>query len=76
MKIAEMAVNEAKSINPRQAQNTTLTHTAITGVFVLLQIRSMYLEKGSISSRHKIDESEERNLEIRQTGSLPGLEDN
>jgi len=39
LKIAEIAVKEAKSIKPSKAQKSTLTHTEITGVFVLLQIR-------------------------------------
>jgi hypothetical protein len=39
LKIAVIAVNEAKSIKPSKAQKRTLTHTDITGVFVLLQIR-------------------------------------
>jgi hypothetical protein len=32
LKMALMAVNEAKSINPSKAQKRTLTHTAMTGV--------------------------------------------
>lgn len=76
MKIAVMAVNEAKSIKPRRAQNRTLTHTAITGVCVLLQIRSMYSEKGNIRSTHKLDKLEESNLETRQIESLLELGDN
>jgi len=70
-----MAVKEAKSIKPRQAQKRTLTHTAIMGVFVLLQIRCMYFEKGSISSTYKLDELEESNLEIQQIESLLELGD-
>ena len=48
MKIAEMAVKEARSINPRQQQKKTLTQTAITGVLVLGQILAIYFENGNI----------------------------
>jgi hypothetical protein len=48
LKIAEMAVKEARSINPRQQQKNTFTQTAMTGVFVLGQIRAIYFENGNI----------------------------
>jgi hypothetical protein len=48
LKIAEMAVKEARSIKPRQQQKKTLTQTAITGVLVLGQILAIYFENGNI----------------------------
>jgi len=51
LKIADMAVYEAKSINPKQAQKKALIHTEIIGVPVYGEILCMYFEKGSISSK-------------------------
>jgi hypothetical protein len=50
LKIAEIAVYDARSINPRQAQKKALTHTEMIGVCVLELILYMYFENGSISS--------------------------
>lgn len=50
LKIAVMAVNEPRSINPRQAQKRTFTQTEITGVLVTCQILCIYFENGNISS--------------------------
>jgi hypothetical protein len=50
LKMAVIAVNEARSINPSKAQKMTLTQTAMTGVRVFFQMRDIYLENGNISS--------------------------